>query len=142
MRVCAVTDEPTSKEPCGNEECDLCYPIPRFKVSTERVQRLFHERKIKAATPEEALRIYLEGTAWPSSYDDRGGEIIEEHAPKVTVVPPHDEPLRSRMAYSNCYHNLAERVANASLPTLTSCDGCGDEGCCDPTCERCHGDQP
>lgn len=32
------------REPCGNDDCDRCYPLPRFKVSTERVQQLFHER--------------------------------------------------------------------------------------------------
>lgn len=94
------------REPCDNEECDVCYPIPRWKISTERVQRLFYERKIKAATEAEALAIYNDGTAWPSSYDDRHAEILEQHAPIVTRVPPLDEPLRSRLRHAFCYHNL------------------------------------
>lgn len=72
---------------CSNEECDLCHPAKRFKISTERVQRIWHEREIKAATLEDAMRIYNEGTAWPSSYDDRHGEILEEHDPVVQEVP-------------------------------------------------------
>lgn len=97
---------PDKKEPCGNEECDLCNPLPRYKVSTERVQRLFHERTIKAATPEDALRIYNEGTAWPSSYDDRSGEILEKHPTVVALEEPLEEPLRSQINESRCYHNL------------------------------------
>jgi hypothetical protein len=85
-------------DPCGNEDCDKCYPLPRFKISTERVQRLFYERTIKAANEAEALAIYAEGTAWPSSYDDRSGEVLEQKDPIVTI----EEPLTEIY----CYHNL------------------------------------
>lgn len=90
------------REPCGNGDCDRCYPLPRFKISTERVQRLFYERTIKAATPEEALRIYNEGTAWPSSYDDRHGEVLEEHEPVIIV----EEPRGHWYVEYSCFHNL------------------------------------
>ncbi len=50
------------RDPCGNDDCDLCDPRPVFKISTERVQRLFYERKIKAATEAEALAIYAAGS--------------------------------------------------------------------------------
>lgn len=34
---------------------------------------------------------------------------------------------------------LVERLLSASfLDTIRSCDGCGDQGCCDPTCWYCH----
>lgn len=115
-------------KPCNNEDCDLCYPIPRFKIVVERVQRLYHTRTIKAATPEAALRAYHEGTEWPSSYDDRSGEVLEEHAPVVTV----EEPRSDRVNAGLCYHNLP------AWPGLSSCDFVGDEGCTDPTCVKCH----
>lgn len=92
-------------EPCGNEDCDKCYPIPRFVVSTERVARLRHVRTIKAATAEEALRIYREGTAWPSSYDDRELAVLEEKDTVVELAEPRD----ARYAEDFCYHNLRER---------------------------------
>lgn len=93
----ANVTEPT--EPCGNEDCDKCYPIPRFVVSTERVARLRHERTIKATSVEEALRIYREGTAWPSSYDDRELAVLEESATVVAIAEP-----RRYDADEFCYH--------------------------------------
>ena len=92
----------TKIDPCGNEDCDKCYPLPRFKITTERVQRLFYERTIKAASEAEALAIYAEGTAWPSSYDDRSGEVLEQKDPVVTI----EEPRSERLMESYCYHNL------------------------------------
>jgi hypothetical protein len=92
-----------AKEPCGNEDCDKCYPLPRFKITTERVQRLVHTRMIKAADEAEALRIYREGTAWPSSYDDRDGEVLKRYPTMVTIV---DEPRSPRVIEMLCYHNL------------------------------------
>lgn len=86
------------KEPCGNEDCDVCYPIPRWTVRTKRLQWVTHQRMVKATSKEEALRIVEEGTAWLSSYDDRPGEIVEQHDPVVT--PAEDK------AYDCCYHNL------------------------------------
>ena len=97
------------KPPCGNEDCDACYPLPRFKISTERVQRLFYERTIKAKDEIEALRIYEEGTAWPSSYDDRYGEILEQKAPSVEIVLPRGE----RDTGIVCYHNLPSKTEGA-----------------------------
>jgi hypothetical protein len=84
----------TTQEPCGNENCDSCYPTPRFKVSIERVQRIFYERTIKAKDAEEALHIVEQGTAWPTSYDDRGDEILEIKEPVVTVEDPPEFPDR------------------------------------------------
>jgi hypothetical protein len=117
------------RDPCGNEDCDKCNPLPRFKVSTERVQRLFYEREIKAKDEAEALRIYNEGTAWPTQYDDRYGEILEEHAPVITVEEPRDK----RYTKMDCFHNLP-----SVLHVITSCDFVGDQGCSDEECPRCH----
>lgn len=89
-------------EPCGNEDCDKCNPIPRFIVSTERVARLKHSRDIKAVTPEEARRIYDEGTAWPSSYDDRELAVLEQGDTVVELAEPREAWLVERL----CYHRL------------------------------------
>lgn len=98
-----MTDE---RGPCGNDDCDKCYPLPRWKVSVERVARVFNEREFKAATPEEALAEYEKGTTWPASYDDRRESILEEHAPVVTLVVDDDEERRLRHLEMFCYHNL------------------------------------
>lgn len=104
--MASVTDKfPGSLPPCDNEECDACYPEPRFLISTERVQRLWYERTIKAATADEALRIYEDGTAWPSQYDDRYGEIVEQPAPTIT-----QQPARG-LAGNLCYHNFPSAKA-------------------------------
>ena len=88
-------------EPCGNDDCDLCDPLPRWKVSTETVRRTVHEREIKAATMEEALAIYAQGTSWPSEYDEQTVETLSEDPPKVTGVLPRREKWR-------CWHSLGD----------------------------------
>jgi hypothetical protein len=90
------------KEPCGNEDCDLCYPMPRFKIATPRIVRRVHEREIKAATAEEALRIYNEGTAWPSSYDEHDEKLVEQFGSTVTQLDRRPEDQRGWL----CWHNL------------------------------------
>jgi hypothetical protein len=103
---------------CGNEDCDRCHPLPRFKIGVERVQRVVYERTIKAATEAEARAIFDRGTAWPESYDERLVETIEEKPPVVTIVPPDDD----RMIESTCWNNLpsakTERSVNGEWPPL------------------------
>jgi hypothetical protein len=92
-------------EPCGNPDCDKCYPLPTWEVSQHRIQHITRSRRIKAATPEEALSLFEAGTAWPSSYNERGGKIVSEDAPVV-------EQLSTEKKYGyTCYHNL-------NLPSL------------------------
>jgi hypothetical protein len=91
-------------EPCGNEECDRCYPLPRWKISAHRVQHITYEREIKAATQEEARRIFDEGTAWPSSYDDRYGEIVQQDEAGIEQLPPSKYHLEEC-----CFHDLPSR---------------------------------
>jgi hypothetical protein len=126
--------------PCGNEECDKCNPLPRFKIVTERVQRLFYTREIKAKDEADALRIYNEGTEWPSSYDDHYGEIIERHDPVITVEPPRE----AEHIEMDCFHNLPRReeFVKTALDSMTSCYFCGDSGCSDMECPRCHPANP
>lgn len=94
-----------SKEPCGNEDCDACYPLPRWKVRRVTVRRIAHEREIKAATPEDALRMYEEGTAWPSEYDERTLEVLEECDPTITQIT--DEGTLRFHREGVCYHRLS-----------------------------------
>lgn len=101
-----MADEKT--EPCENPDCDACHPAPRWKVETVSVRRIVHERDFKAATAEEALRMYEEGTAWPSSYDERTAEVLEEGAPVVTQIT--DEETLKFHRIHNCYHRLGEPV--------------------------------
>jgi hypothetical protein len=90
------------KPPCENQDCDLCHPAPRWNVSTETLERRVHEREIKAATREEALRIYEEGTAWPSDYDTRTVQVLEEGPVVVEPAPPR---RKYSMRY-DCWHFL------------------------------------
>jgi hypothetical protein len=100
-------EETIMNDPCGNKDCDKCYPIPRFIVSTERVSRRRHARTIKAATPEEARRLYDEGTAWPSSYDDDELAVLERGDTIVTAAESRDD----LDIESVCYHNLPSATA-------------------------------
>lgn len=108
--------EPTSDEstpprgPCSNHECDTCHPEPRFRVSQSRVQHLTHARRIKAPSAAEARRIYDEGVAWPSSYDDESGEVVSEGPVEVVQEEP-----RERLT-SDCHHELGEIAAPAPAP--------------------------
>ena len=89
--------------PCGNESCDRCYPLPRWKISRHRVQHITYEREIKAATLEEAMAIFEAGTAHPSSYDDLYGEIIQRDDPVAEQLPPNEYYLTEV-----CYHDLED----------------------------------
>lgn len=111
------------KEPCGNKNCDKCDPRPRWRISEHRVQHLTYEREIKAATAEEALRIFETGTAWPSQYDDRYGEIVQQSAPVIKQVVPEDGDIEAfRLAHYHddcCYHDLQARIDAQSAATST-----------------------
>ena len=97
----------TTKEPCGNEECDACYPLPRWKVSTVTVRRIKHEREVKAATPEEAVKIYEQGTEWPSSYDEHTLETLETEPTVARRVT--DEFHLDYHRTETCFHNILRR---------------------------------
>lgn len=96
-----MTDE--QHEKCENEDCDKCDPRPRWIVSQHRIEHVTHQREIKAATREEALAIYEQGTAWPSSYDDRSGEVLQFDP--VEIVAMHEAPDKhGRYAHTLKYH--------------------------------------
>lgn len=116
-------------EPCGNDECDKCDPKPRWRISAHRIQHITYEREIKAATLEEALAIFEGGTAWPTSYDDRYGEIIQQDDPVVTQITAetgnNDKSLLTYYREECCFHDLPSRQAASEKPseeTPTSID--------------------
>jgi hypothetical protein len=97
-----VTDE--TQKPCGNDDCDKCNPQPRWKISEHRVQHITYEREIKAATREDAMRIFEAGTAWPSSYDDRYSEIVQQDEAVVEQIT--DERRLEYYREECCWHDL------------------------------------
>jgi hypothetical protein len=113
-----MTDEPT--EPCGNDDCDKCNPKPRWRISAHRVQHITYEREIKAATAEEAMKIFEEGTAWPTSYDDHYGKIVQQDAPVITQVT--DERKLTYYREDCCYHDLPSKLEAAGLGHLNNPD--------------------
>lgn len=108
-----------SDKPCSNPDCDLCHPLPWFKVSTITVRRIVHEREIKAATPEEALRIYNEGTGWPSSYDERTIETLSE---SPVTVERDDKDLSFMEPDWRCHKKYEDDAATPPTPTRASPD--------------------
>jgi hypothetical protein len=59
-------------------------------------------REIKAATAEEAMQIFEEGTAWPSQYDDNYGAVVQLEAPVTEKLPPDEYHLTEC-----CFHNIS-----------------------------------
>lgn len=80
MIAMTKSTSPPPIEPCGNDDCDKCDRRPRWKVSQPRVQRLTHERTIKAVSEEEALRVYDAGL-WRFFAPCR--EFLFRHVPKI-----------------------------------------------------------
>jgi len=102
--------------PCGNKDCDRCYPLPRWKISEHRIQHLTYTRKIKAASAEEAMRIFEAGTAWPSSYDDDYGEVVQQDEPVVELLPPDDYHL------TECCYDLSDRLERFEALEMNKAD--------------------
>lgn len=109
-------------EPCGNPDCDRCDPKPRWRITEHRVQHITYEREIKAATADEAMKIFEAGTAWPSSYDDRYGEIVQQDDPVVAQITGKGNDGDAHMlAYYRedcCYHDLPAKLEAAGLGHL------------------------
>lgn len=115
-----TTPEPLAK-PCGNDDCDKCDPRPRWRITEHRVQHITYTREIKAATAEEAMKIFDEGTAWPSSYDDRYGKIVQKDEPVIAQITGEDDDRDERhLAYHReecCYHDLPTKLDDRSDET-------------------------
>lgn len=107
--------------PCGNADCDKCDPRPRWRITKHRVQHITYEREIKAATEAEALEVFAQGTAWPTSYDDQYGEIVQQDAPMVVRITgeggdDQSDVDKRKLAYYReecCYHDVPPRLGAA-----------------------------
>lgn len=109
-------------KPCENPDCDKCSPMPRWRITEHRVQHITYKREIKAATADEAMKIFAEGTAWPSSYDDDYGEVVRQDDPVITQITGDGDDRDARyLAYHReecCYHDLPARLEAAGLGHL------------------------
>ena len=111
----------TPAAPCGNDDCDRCDPRPRWRITEHRVQHITYEREIKAATADEALTIFRQGTAWPTSYDDRYGEIVQQDEPTVAPITGLGDDDQSDIDRRKlkmhredcCYHDLPTNLGAA-----------------------------
>lgn len=113
---------------CENDDCDKCDPRPRWIVSAHRIQHITYEREIKAATREEALQIFEGGTAHPSSYDDRYGEVVQQDETVVMQMTDEDELHARRLKHyreDNCWNDPKRKRAMEEF--LARGDGSDDE---------------
>lgn len=118
-------------EPCGNDDCDKCNPKPRWRITQHRVQHITYAREIKAATAEEAMKIFDEGTAWPTSYDDRYGEVVQQHEPAIAQITGQEDDIDARyLAYHRedcCYHDLPAKLEAAGFGHLNRAEENGEK---------------
>lgn len=108
---------------CGSNSCDRqeCDPRPWFRVRIERVQRITYEREIRAVDEADALAIVKAGTAWPSSYDDRYGDVLEKHEPVVERI---ENPFKS---IAVCYNSDEWKAQSAEFARARNADDAEDE---------------
>jgi len=91
----------SKRKPCDNKNCDKCHPEPRWKITEHRIQHITYTREIKAPTSDDALRIFEQGTAWPSSYDDDYGAIVQQDQPEISKLPPNPYFLEDCCGHEN-----------------------------------------
>lgn len=94
-----------SGDPCGNEDCGICYPFQRFRIETEYVARMKHTRTIKAATAEQALAIYNNGSSWPDEYNTHEVARLEETPTTVTMLTVENDPVFEIRERAECCWN-------------------------------------
>lgn len=103
-------------EPCGNDECDRCDPRPRFVLRQDSVRHVRYEVVVKAASAEEALAMFADGTcqgAEPTSYNEHDLQVIST-TPALALTHEeaypdrdHDRQLRY-WREECCYHDVRE----------------------------------
>ena len=117
------SSQPTENS-CGNDECDKCDPRPRWRITEHRIQHITYEREIKAATEAEALAIFERGTAWPTSYDDNYGEIVQQDPRAIVQITGEGDDDQSAIDKSKlrfyreecCFHDQSSRFAADEVP--------------------------
>lgn len=102
------------KDPCGNDECDKCYPQQRYVLRQDSVRRVRYQVIVKAESPEAALAMLADGScqgAEPTSYNEHDLEVLSREPgialTHVEAYPDRDfqrEYWRERC----CYHELRE----------------------------------
>jgi hypothetical protein len=117
-----VTDK-TTREPCGNEDCDLCYPVPRWKATRVIIWRKTHHGEVKAATVEEA-RSLVTDDAWKAgtiSY-----EVVERQSPLIEPLDAESLAWHAESDAEWCLHAVRERVAAQPerFPRPVVCEWC------------------
>lgn len=81
-----------------------------YRISQRRVQVITYVREVEADSVEAALALVAEGTEWPTSYDDRGGEILEADEPVVTLLGPSEEAYNAWEQEPNTGFRLDNRM--------------------------------
>jgi len=92
--------------PCGNQECDRCYPGRWFRVSQVRVERVRHARDVKVPISSSGDESTI--AAALAAFDrEKGGdgaymfEIVEE---VLSIEPAVAEPRDGDGG--TCWHDL------------------------------------
>jgi len=102
-----VTDKTTTREPCGNEDCDLCYPLPRWHATRVILLRRTNFGEVKAATVEEA-QVLAADQAWRTSYSQ---EVVECQSPLIEPLDAESQAWHAENDAEWCFHAVRERVA-------------------------------
>jgi len=118
-----TADEPMnpSAPPCGNKECDLCYPLPRWNARRVVVLRREYFGEIKAPTLEEAHARVED--LWSGGYAQTGVE-----AQPAVIEPLDQESLAWHAKYGAewCFHTIRARDAKKPerFPRPVVCEWC------------------
>lgn len=102
-----MTDQ-TVRDPCGNEDCDLCYPLPRWKARRVIILRQTHFGEVKAATVEEARRVAAD-RAWKTSCSQ---EVVECQSPLIEPLDSESLNWHAEHDAEWCLHAVRERAAS------------------------------
>lgn len=118
-------------EPCGDEDCDNCYPGNRYYVQTDSVRRVRHRLLIKATSPEAALAEYhrlnsADGPSHPTSYDEHDLAVLEISPTVAVPLDDHLVELYSRGSMERCRNN-PEFIARMEKFLKESPDNPGDD---------------
>jgi hypothetical protein len=91
-----------------------------YTVRQPRIRTVIYERKIRAESPEEAIAIAEQGTAWPETYDELTVSVDGDDWEAVEVTDPKD--LKAHRPLEE------ELVEEAPAKTCHECGGKLEEG--------------
>jgi hypothetical protein len=118
-----MTDK-TTRDPCGNKDCDLCYPLPRWKATHVILLRRTYFGEVKAATVEEAQALAADH-AWKTSHSQ---EVVEDQSPLIESLDQESLDWHAESDAAWCLHAVRERVAAQPErhPRPVTCAWCGN----------------